>query len=238
MRNILIETSRVTAFRQAIGVVEDTVKGYPGIMVVWGYSGRGKSSCIEEYAVSSGALYLYIENQLTPLVLLQQLCRELNGMEPHRKARAKRMIIEELDDSPRTLLIDEADKLCIHCIEHLRDIHDLTGIPLVLIGEPAIYGKLHARTRLWSRVTRTVEFGPVTIEDVIVLGLKACDLRITPEAARLLLKRCKGDFRPLYHDLRDLEGIAASNNLSVIETDMIQRIPERRIKPRPEKEIR
>ncbi|MCG8643213.1 MAG: AAA family ATPase [Desulfobacterales bacterium] len=237
MKDILIETSRVSQFRQAISVVEDTVKGHPGIMVVWGYSGRGKSSCVEDYAVNTGALYLYVQNQLTPLVLMQQLCRELNGMEPYQKARAKRIIVEELDDTPRTLLIDEADKLCIHCIEHLRDIHDLTGIPLVLVGEPSLYGKLHSRTRLWSRVTRTVEFGPVTVEDIIVLGVKACDLKIKPDAARVLLKRCKGDFRPLYHDLRDLEGIAASNNLSAIETDMIQSIPERRIKPTPEKEV-
>lgn len=236
MKDILIPTSRVTQFRQAISVVEDTVKGHPGIMVVWGYAGRGKSSCVEDYAVSSGALYLYVEDQVTPLVLLQQICLELNGMEPYRKARAKRIIIEELDDTPRTLLIDEADKLCIHCIEHLRDIHDMTGVPLVLIGEPAIYGKLHSRRRLWSRVTRTVEFGPVTIEDIVVMGIKACDLKIQPDAARLLLKRCQGDFRPLYHDLRDLEMIAQSNNLKVVEADMIQSIPKRLIKPTPEKE--
>lgn len=237
MRDILIPTSRVTAFRQAIIVVEDTVKGHPGIMVVWGYSGRGKSSCVEEYAVNTGALYLYVENQLTPLVLLQQLCRELNGMEVYQKAKAKRIIAEELDDTPRTLLIDEADKLDINCIEHLRDIHDMTGIPLVLIGEPAIYGKLHSRARLWSRVTQTVEFGPVTTEDIVMLGVKACDLKVKPEAARLLLKRCKGDFRPLYHDLRDLEVIAASNDVQMVDVDMIQTIPERRIKPTPEKEI-
>ena len=237
MKRILLETQRVVAFRQAITVVEDTVKGHPGIMVVWGYSGRGKSSCVEKYSTDTGAVYLYVENELTPLTLLKQVCRELNGMEPGQKATAKRVIVEELELRPRTLLIDEADKLCINCIEHLRDIHDLTGIPLVLIGEPKIYGTLHSRKRLWSRVTKTVEFGPVTIEDIVLLGMKACGLKVKPEAANELLRRCKGDFRPLYHDLRDLEQLAKSNNLTDIEQDLVDTIPDRRRQPTPEKEM-
>jgi DNA transposition AAA+ family ATPase len=236
VKKILLETGRVVAFRQSIQIVEDTVKGQPGIMVVWGHSGRGKSSCVEKYATDTGAVYLYVENELTSLALLRQLCLELNGMEPHQKAKAKQIIVEELEENPRTLLIDEADKLSINCIEHLRDIHDKTGIPLVLIGEPKIYGMLHSRKRLWSRVTRTVEFGPVTIEDIVLLGMKACNLKIKPEAANELLRRCKGDFRPLYHDLRDLEIMANANSLKEIEQDLIQKITDRRPRPTPEKE--
>jgi len=237
MKKILIDTKRVLAFREAIKVVEDTVKGQPGIMVAWGYTGRGKTSCVEKYATDTGAVYLYVENELTPLTLLKQICLELNGMEPTQKARAKRIIAEELDDTPRTIIIDEADKLCINCIEHLRDIHDMTGIPLILVGEPKIYATLHARKRIWRRVTRTVEFGPVTLEDIMVLGFKACDLKIKPDAASLMLKRCKGDFRLLYHDLRDLEILAKNNSLKEIEQDLVQTIPDRLIKPTPEKVI-
>lgn len=231
MKKVLIETKRVAAFRQAIRVVEDTIKGQPGLMVVWGLPGRGKTSCVEDYAVNSGAVYLYVEDETTPLGLLQDICRELNGMQPRQKKHAKRIIAEELDDSARTLLIDEADKLCIHGLGHLKDIHDMTGVPVVLVGEPALYGKLHSRTRLWDRVTKTVEFGSVTLEDVVVLGMKACDLKIQPDAAALLLRRCKGGFRGLYHDLRDLEVIAKSNKIDAINREAVQAIPERRIKP-------
>ncbi|MCD4678047.1 MAG: ATP-binding protein [Desulfobacula sp.] len=237
MKKILLDTKRVTAFLEAIKIVEDTVKGFPGIMVLWGFSGRGKSTCVEKYATDTGALYLYVQNELTPLTLLKQICLELNGMEPNQKAKAKKIIVEELEENPRTLLIDEADKLCINCIEHLRDIHDLTGIPMVLIGEPKIYGTLHSRKRLWSRVTKTVEFGAVTIEDIMLLSMKACDLKLKPDAANELLRRCKGDFRPLYHDLRDLEILAQSNSLKVIEQDLVLTIPDRRKRTTPNKEI-
>lgn len=234
MKKVLIETKRVVAFRQAVRVVEDTAKGQPGLMVVWGLPGRGKTSCVEDYAVNSGAVYLYVEEETTPLGLLRGICRELNGMEPKQREYAKRIIAQELDESPRTLLIDEADKLCIHGIGQLKDIHDMTGVPVVLVGEPALYGKLHSRGRVWDRVTKTVEFGPVMLEDVVVLGIKACGLKIQPDAAALLLKRCKGGFRGLYHDLRDLEVIAKSNKIDVIDQEAVQAIPERRIKPTPE----
>ena len=61
MKKILLDTKRVMAFLEAIKIVEDTVKGHPGIMVVWGFSGRGKSSCVEKYATDTGAVYLYVQ---------------------------------------------------------------------------------------------------------------------------------------------------------------------------------
>ncbi|MCG8531148.1 MAG: ATP-binding protein, partial [Desulfovibrionales bacterium] len=77
MRNEFIVTQRVTAFREAVSVLEDTVKGQPGIMLVWGHSGRGKSSCVEKYATDTGALYVYVESEDTPLVLLKRILWEL-----------------------------------------------------------------------------------------------------------------------------------------------------------------
>ena len=236
MKNEFIVTSRVTAFREAVSILEDTIKGHPGMMMVWGLSGRGKTSCIEKYATDTDALYFYVQNGMTPAGLMGELVREMNGMNAARIIQAKRIIAEELDERPRTLLIDEADKLSIDCIEHLRDIHDMTGNPIVFVGEPSLYGKLNTRKRLMSRVTKTVEFGPVALEDVLVLGKRACDLKITPDAGNMMLKRCGGDFRPLYHDMRDLEQIAAANDVKVIEPDIVGQLGKRLTQPTPFKE--
>lgn len=236
MKNEFLVTKRVTAFLEAVSILEDTIKGHPGMMMLWGLSGRGKTSCIEKYATETDALYFYVQNGMTPAGLMGELVREMNGMNAARIIQAKRIITEELDERPRTLLIDEADKLSIDCIEHLRDIHDMTGNPIVFVGEPSLYGKLNARKRLMSRVTKTVEFGPVALEDVLVLGKRACDLKITPDAGNLLLKRCGGDFRPLYHDMRDIEQMAAANDVQVIEPDMVRQLGKRLTQPTPFKE--
>ena len=43
-------------------------------------------------------------------------------------------VIDTLQDSNRLLLIDEAHKLADASIEVLRDIHDMTGVPIMLIA--------------------------------------------------------------------------------------------------------
>ncbi len=236
MRDEFIVTSRVTAFREAVSILEDTVKGHPGMMMVWGLSGRGKTSCIEKYATDTDALYLYVQNGMTPAALISELVREINGMNASRIVQGKRIIVEELDAQTRTLMIDEADKLSLDCIEHLRDIHDMTGNPIVFVGEPSLYGRMNSRKRLMSRITKTVEFGPVTLEDIMILGKRACDLKVAPDAASFLLKRCGGDFRPLYHDMRDLERIAQANDTGVIEPEMVKQLGKRLTRPTPYKE--
>lgn len=235
MKNVFIETSRVQAFREAASVVADTVKGQPGLMVVWGYAGRGKTECAREYAVRTDAVYVRVYEDWTPRAMLSKICFELNGMQPHRVDMAKKAIVEELDRSPQPILIDEADRLSIGNIEHLRDIHDDTGAPIVLIGEPSIYGRLTARRRIWERVTRSVEFGPVKTEDVMIFGLKACDLKIDPEAATNLVRRCEGSFRLLYHLMVDLDRKARANSITNITLDIVESLPNRRTAPTPEK---
>jgi len=232
MKNVFIVTSRVIAFREALGVVRDTEKGQPGFMVAWGEAGRGKSESAKEYAVNhEDVTYIRVYEDWTPRAMLAALCRNLNGMNPGVVDRAKRVIIEELDQRPRALLIDEADRLNIRLVEHLRDIHDETGCPVVLIGEPTLYAQLKARSRIWQRVTRVVNFGPVIVDDVVLFGLKACGIKVDAQAANGLLKRCKGSFRLLYNDMVELERVARANETSDVTLELIELLPNRRLAP-------
>ncbi len=234
MKNVFIPTSRVLAFREALEVVRDTVKGQPGFMVSWGEAGRGKTEAAKEYAVNhEDVVYLRVHEGWTPMAMLSAILKKLSTLEKSRVALVKQAVIEELDLSPRTLLIDEADRLDIRLIEHLRDIHDETGCPIVLIGEPSIYAHLKARGRIWQRVTRVVDFGPVVVDDVLLYGIKACDLKIEALAARAILKKCQGSFRLLYHIMVELERIAKANKTNQIPLAIVDDMPDRRPAPAP-----
>ena len=236
-KDTFIETSRVLAFREAANIVKDTVKGQPGLMLAWGLAGRGKTMCSERYAVQNDdCVFVRVFQDWTPLAMLSTICRHINGMDPRRVDPAKQIIIEELDDRPRMILIDEADRLNINNVEHLRDIHDQTGAPIVLIGEPSLYGKLKARRRILERITRRVEFGPVTAEDVLLYGVKACDLDIDPSAAVELVRRCQGSFRLLYHLMVDVNRFAKANKTDTVTLEMVESIPDHRKAPTPERE--
>ena len=61
-------------------------------------------------------------------------------MPRHNGTRCKEMIIEILEEDYKPLFIDEADRLSIDRLEDLRDIFEMTGVPIVLIGEEGIWG--------------------------------------------------------------------------------------------------
>lgn len=225
MKSVFVENRNVRAFREAVRVLEDATTGAPGLGVVWGQAGRGKTVCAREYAVRTGAVYLRAMQDQTPTGLLSALAYELNGSEPRTTDRAKRIICQTLDRTPRAILVDEADRLRLPLIEHLRDIHDQTGAPLVLIGEERLFPMLNAQRRLWSRVTQTVEFRPIASEDVQIFLAKACGLGCDEPPASELVRRSGGDFRLVYRDAVELERMARANGLRSVSLELIKGLP-------------
>ena len=100
MKNIFLETGNVARFREALSVLEDTERGQPGLGVVWGRAGRGKTVCAREYAIRTDAVYLRVLQDWTPRAMLAALCRELNGTEPATVDRGKRMAVDAIEDVP------------------------------------------------------------------------------------------------------------------------------------------
>ncbi|SMC28472.1 hypothetical protein SAMN02746041_03259 [Desulfacinum hydrothermale DSM 13146] len=225
MKNVFIETSNVRRFREAMVALEDIEAGQPGLAVVWGVAGRGKTVCAREYAVRTGAAYLRVMQDWTPRAMLGELCRVLIGREGHTVERCRRMATEALDADPRPILVDEADRLRADHIEHFRDIHDLTGAPVVFVGEQHLFAQIESRRRLWSRVTRTVEFGPIGSEDIMLFAMKAAGLRMEPEAAARIAKISSGDFRRVWQAVWELERMCRANRTQTVERAMVDRIP-------------
>jgi len=221
LKNVFLETANVVAFREAMNLLEDTELGQPGLGVVWGRAGRGKTVCAREYAVRTGAVYLRALEDETPRAMLSRLCFELNGSDPHTTERCKRIAVEVLEKRPRSILVDEADRMRVGLIEHFRDIHDLTGVPIVFIGEEHLHPALNSRRRIWSRVTQTVEFHPISAEDIMLFGLRAADLRIEPQAAQRIGARAGGDFRLVWSDVRELEQMARANATQNVDARMV-----------------
>jgi DNA transposition AAA+ family ATPase len=231
MKQVFLDTKNVLAFRDAMSALEDVEKGQPGLALTYGRAGRGKTLCAREYAVRTGAVYLRVMQDWTPRGMLSRLCLELNGVEPRMTDRCKLMACEELDKSPRTVLVDEADRLNVSLIEHLRDIHDMSGAPIVLIGEEHLHAMLSSRGRLWSRVTQTVEFGPVVVDDILMFALKAADIKLDADAARLIGKRSSGDFRLVWLDVNDLERMARAGKTREVDRRMVEALPKRKLGP-------
>lgn len=234
MKNIFMVTQNVSRFREAMGVLEDVEVGQPGLGVVWGRAGRGKTECAREFAMRTGAVYLRVMEGWTPRGMLAAFCKALNGTEPRTAEHCKRLLVDELERFRRVILVDEADRLRrVEMIEHLRDVHDLTGAPIVLIGEEHLHAMISGRRRLWSRVTQAVGFGPIGAEDIIIYTGKATGLKMHPDAAGEVCKRSGGDFRLIHLDVRDLERMARASMKDEVVFDMVRALPHRKPGPDP-----
>ncbi len=225
MKRVFIETENVVKFQHAMKVLSDTEKGNPGLGVVYGIAGRGKTWACKRYSIqNNSAVYIRVLQSWTDRAMLAHICTALGLQEHSTVDKCRQEIVKFLDSRNICLLIDEADRLSHAQVEHLRDLHDLSGVVVVFVGEQQLKHLLEAKRRVWSRITQMVEFGPVTSEDIVLFAYKATGLKILPETAERIGTITNGDFRRVYHVVRNLEQFARTNKIKEISADMLDHV--------------
>ena len=119
------------------------------------------------------------------------------------------------------MLTKPTDRLHLSRIEDLRDINEATGVPVILIGEDGLMGRLNSKRRIYSRVAEVVNFEPVQAQDVILYGAKMAELKISPEAAAKLVKKSGGSFRMIHNHMLKISEYAQANKLTLVETSHV-----------------
>ena len=185
MRDVIIQTNAMTRFDEAVDFVLDSDKGLSGFVLAHGQAGRGKSVAADSYYCKRGGAYVRVWQGWSQSDFLQRVLFEVRGtneeMPRHRGNRCKEVIVKLLENNFKAIFVDEADRLKIDRIEDLRDIHEATGAPIILIGEEGLLGLLSERRRIWSRDSHEVAFGEHNAEAVAVYADEAASLNISPE---------------------------------------------------------
>ena len=221
-KETFVETYSVLALRNAVSTAFEAGAGQPAMVMTYGEPGTGKTKAARALYAEHGGIYLRALESMTQNSFLQAICFEVDGTTPHGSARAKHAILGQLSDEPRPIFIDEADRLHVGRLEDLRDIHDITGSPIVLIGEMGLPTKVRARERINDRIPAAfrVEFGAITVQDILVFSKAAADLVLTPEAATLVNTETKGNFRRVYNAVLSLESAAKAAGSSDINAEI------------------
>jgi AAA domain len=89
-------------------------------------------------------------------------------LKPTYAAVSENYIAKEkrIGDPTRLILVDEADRLKIVCLEQMRAIFDAGGIGLVLIGMPGIEKQMARYAQFYSRIGFVHEFRPLNISEM------------------------------------------------------------------------
>ena len=224
MRDVIIPTNATARFNTAVDAVVDAGRGTSGFILAYGQAGRGKSVAADQYHYQRGGAYIRVWEGWTQAAFLQRVLFEVrgkNGDLPRMSAdRCKQTVVDLLEKDRKPIFVDEADRLAIGRIEDLRDILEMTGAPIILIGEEGIFGLLSERRRIWSRVAHEVEFGPISAAEAMY-AMKAAALDIPAELCGSIAERAEGDFRLVRNMMLLLEKAAKAAENFIVDATML-----------------
>lgn len=215
------ESFVTTRVANDVMIVAKLVRENRTMGLVIGPTGIGKSRCaqaIAEMYVGAVLIRVMTENE-TPRGIAHALDIKIGASRQYRNPQATRLerLIAVLQDSGRLIVVDEAHRLRQGAIEVLRDIHDVAGVPVLLIGTKdlqdrllknvdADHGQIYSRFDIVKHLTQGLDvYGggkPLfTVADIKAL-YEITPIRLSTDATRYLqdvanalghgsLRRCK-----------------------------------------------
>jgi len=221
MKNRLAPVKNVAALQAAYEALECRDPGVPGMGLVHGETGAGKTTAVTWLMNRTNAIYVRAAATWTPSAMLGKIMNELGSEALARGASAMvDFITNAMAQDQRPLFVDEADYLLtnLKMLETLRDIHDISGMPVLLIGMKGIEKRLAARKQLLGRISQWVEFLACDREDAATLARTVCEVEVSPELMDTVHNEARGSMRSMVVGLSRIESFAKAQGLASIDS--------------------
>ena len=152
------------------------VDGLPGIGVMYGEPGRGKTIACVALANQTRGYYVQMRSAWSRKALLEKILFEMGSKPAGTITHLLDQICEQIAASRRPLIIDEFD-FCLRSdgmVELVRDIYEGSQGTMLLIGEEMLPQKLKKWERFHSRVMAWIPALPVSLDDARKLAPIYC----------------------------------------------------------------
>lgn len=218
MKKAFVQTKSVTQFISIMKALTSRGEGVPGMALIYGEPGLGKSRTALWYANQDGAIFLRTKKLMTGRWLLEELVAELGEAPAWRTADLFRQATDILMTKSCIVMIDEVDYLTYDArvIETLRDLHDITGAPFVFIGMDQADKKLARYRHLYDRFTEILKFRPLDRDDVTKVASELTDVSLAPETIDWIQAKTGGKMRQVIIALHRAEKIARTKGLKTV----------------------
>ena len=224
MNKTFIKTKNVKKFIGLMDELQRLPYNIPKLALVYGDYGLGKSQAIMWWADKNDAVYVRATQGMTSRWLLSEMAEEL-GEDPYWHTQETFTLIKNnLRQKPKIIIVDEIEYLVEkNTIETLRDLHDKTACPIVLVGMGTADKKLARYPHLMDRIYKTLKFEPFNQDDISDILKQITDLKFTDDAIIYLTTRTN-QFRQLIKLVNRIEKLAQTNQIEEIDEYILKGI--------------
>jgi DNA transposition AAA+ family ATPase len=219
MKDVFVPIKNVKRFHSAVDRIHHAkLKGVERMALIFGAPGLGKTETALQYAASNGALYMRMKKLMSARWFLRELVDCLGRSPQWRTEDLFNQAVDTLKSNRRTLILDEVDYFTSDSkvTETLRDIHDVTGTPMLFIGMGQADKRLMRYPHLYDRFVEVVKFEPLDREDLELMIRELSDIAFDVDAIDKVLAQSEGKIRRIMALLHRAEYIANRNRLKVI----------------------
>lgn len=225
MKKAFIKTRNVKNFVALMENLKKCPANIPKMALVYGGHGLGKSQTILWWATNNDAVYVRANQGMTRRWLLSEIAEELGEVPFWHTQEIFNLIEQKLKFNQKIIIVDEVDYLISNqnTIETLRDLHDRTGVPIVLVGMGIADKKIARYKHLEDRIFEKLKFEHFNQQDISEIISQLSDIKFSEDAIEYLSLQ-SNQFRQIIKLINKIEKIAKTNNIKELDEYILKEI--------------
>ena len=223
MKKVFVKTNNVKRFITMMNNLQNRAEGVPGMGLVYGEPGLGKTQTINWWAFKNNAILVRCTQLMSARWLLSEILEEMGEIYGYKISDCFKLVVRNLLVNPQIIIIDEVDYLTVdsRAVETLRDIHDKTNVPIVLVGMINAKSRLKKFNHLYDRLSEIVKFEKFSKADIKTIVQELSEVEITDCAIRYIYTNLNR-FRQIAKTINKAEIIVKANGLNSIDEILIK----------------
>ena len=223
MKKVFVKTNNVKRFITMMNNLQNRAEGVPGMALVYGEPGLGKTQTINWWAFKNNAILVRCTQLMSARWLLSEILEEMGEIYGYKISDCFKLVVRNLLVNPQIIIIDEVDYLTVdsRTVETLRDIHDKTNVPIVLVGMINAKSRLKKFNHLYDRLSEILKFEKFSKTDIKTIVQELSEVQMTECAIRYIYTNLNR-FRQIVKVINKAEIIAKANGLNSIDEILIK----------------
>lgn len=217
--NTIVPLTNVGLLTAAVASAAHRPPELPGLVVMYGPSGYGKSLAAARAANLHRAYYVESRESWTKKAFLIAILREMGVIPMKTLSEMVDQVAEQLSRSGRPLIVDDVQYIIDKSAANvLTDIYNASQGTLILIGEERVPASMARLERLHNRVLEWVPAQPASLDDVRALAQSSYpDVQIADDLLGTVNDRVKGCLRRVAVNLYQIHCEALANGWESVD---------------------